>query len=80
MKRIFKLSVLLLSIGMFVLSFYITNNKHASNQRLNVFIQSANADGEGNCSTLTVCHSAPNKHCIGNDGGTPFDCVDKYSA
>jgi hypothetical protein len=80
MKRIFKLSVLLLSIGLFVFNFYATNNKHANDQQLGVFIQAANAGGEGNCATMSWCHSDPGRHCVGNDGGTVFDCEDKYSS
>lgn len=82
MKKIVKLSVVLLSVSLFVLNFYGISSKHENNEQLYFFVQSANADSEGDCASLTpsICHNYPGKHCIGNDGGVPFDCVDEYSA
>lgn len=70
-------------IALMVFNIQFTTNAKSGNSILASFVIQASAYAEGNCDDLKtrgICKTNIGRHCIGNDGGVSFDCVDMYSA
>lgn len=82
-KKILSLIGATAIIALMVFNIQFTNNAISGNSILSSFVVQASAYVEGNCDDLKsagICKTNISRHCIGNDGGVPFDCTDTYSS
>ena len=79
MKVIIKIFIGLIVILSFIINFN-NNDKESLDQKLNSFIQIANASTEDEPDCDELCVDNPNEHCVGNYKGTVYDCEDMYNS